>query len=309
MLRPIVVAVALFSAAAAAGGPRHLTLRRTTGASPVRDCYVWEEIPNANHNSDTLYVGLVGTTDKRSLLWFDVPKNVRVLDARLELIVDSTGGIPFRVHEVTKPWMETEPTWSTFATSFKPGVEITVTPSRPRVSIDLTALVRSWAEGAPNNGIMLEQDTLTAPTAFESSEHALVTARPSLELVVEDLPPGGGLDVTEVPQLEASCGVQLRYPLSVHAPSATSFSSTATAGGPVIDADSGELVWTPTRTDRGVHTWAVDASDGVDTVQMDVTVDVKCAEHLRVGCGAAPGAVMAIVAALLALRRRARPRR
>lgn len=309
MLRPIVVALALVSSGALAAAPRHLTLQRSASSpTSVRDCYIWAENPSTNHNSDTLYVGLVGLTDKRSLLRFEVPTNVRVLDARLELIAEDTGRAPFRVHEASQAWTETQPTWTSFADKYQPAVLATVTPSLGRVSIDLTAVAAGWAAGAANHGIMLEQDTMTSPTVFASSERAEQARRPALELVVEDLPPAGGLGLvsTGAPLLEASCGVQLRYPLAVHAPRATSFS--VAAGGPAVDAATGELSWKPTRAERGVHTWAVTASDGRETAQLDVTIDVKCAEQLRVACASADGGWLALAAALGALLRR-RPRR
>ncbi len=307
MLRPLAVSLlvaVLASGTALADGPRHVSI--SAGPS-VSDCYIWEEQPALNHNSDTLYVGLVGATDKRALMRFELPPNVDVLDARLELLVENTSGVPIRLHELLQPWTETQPTWNGFVNAHAPTPVTTFTPVEGRVSVDLTQLARAWANGRPNNGFVLMQDTMTAATVLPSSERSSTGLRPALELVVENRPApvtDQQLATTPVPKLEASCGVQLRYPLATHVAGATTFSSSE--GGPEVDAATGELVWTPTSAERGLHMWTVTASDGTRSSPLDVTVDVKCGEHLRVGCGAGPGGALAIAAAVLALRRRKR---
>jgi len=300
------LALALSCGPALAGGPRHVTLQRSAAARAVTDCYIWEEQPGLNGNSDTLYVGLVGATDKRTFLRFEVPTNVEVLDARLHLTTDSTGGRPIRVHEVTKAWEETEPKWSTFFDAHKPAAFTTVTPALGRVSIDLTGLAREWAQGGQNYGVVLLQDTLTPSTTFFSSESGTASLRPTLDLVVQDPPEQEQLVQGPVPPLEASCGVELVYPLRAHAPAATTFSlAPGTAPAPRLDGSTGELRWTPTSAQAGAHRFTVTASDGARSSGLDVEIDVKCVGPLRVGCSGTPGLPWAALA-LLALLRRAR---
>lgn len=309
----LVVVLGLMSALTAeAGGPRWVTLRRTAAATPgpVQDCCVWQESPDYNGNSDTLYVGLYGTTDKESFLRFDVSSEAGagnvVVDARLVLAVMGTSGQPIRVHEVTTAWSETEPTWATFGARYSPAAVTRFTPEAGLVSVPLTALVQAWVDGKPNHGIALVQDTLTPVTEFFSSNHPTVSLRPALELVLDEPPaPEAPLVASAVPALEASCGVPLLYPLQTHAPGATTFTVTSN-DGVAVDRTSGELTWTPDRTDRGSHEWMVQVSDGAREDALRVQVEVRCSEPLRVGCTSAPGGALAgLGVVLLALRRRA----
>ncbi|MCC6337317.1 MAG: DNRLRE domain-containing protein [Myxococcales bacterium] len=310
-MRRLVLVLGLISAlSAAANGPRRVTLQRTAAATPgpVQDCYVWQESPDYNGNSDTLYVGQVGATDKESFLRFDVSSEVAagqvVVDARLVLGVMGTNGQPIRVHEVTAAWGETEPTWATFGASYASTAVTQFTPEAGRVSVPLTSLVQGWVDGKPNHGVALVQDTLTPSTEFFSSDHPTLSVRPALELVIDEPPaPEAPLVASAVPALEASCGVPFLYPLQTHAPGATAF-SVSSDDGVVVGAASGELSWTPDRTDRGSHEWMVQVSDGARQDALRVQVEVRCSEPLHVGCSSAPGGALAMLGvALLALRR------
>lgn len=309
------LALALISTAAVANsGPQRVTIQRdaaATAGSSVVDCYIWEESPDYNGNSSTLYVGLVGTTDKVSFLRFDlsgVPGDALVHDARLVLQTIGTSGTPIRVHEVTAPWAETEPTWTTFSTHYAPTPVTSFTPVAWRVSVELTALVRRWVAGAPNHGIALVQDPLTPSTTFDSSEKAVASLRPALELVIEPPPPPvvpPPLVGSPVPALEASCGVPFRYPLKVHTPGATQY-SVSSQDGLAIDPATGELTWTPDRSQRGAHEWMVSVTDGTRTDLLSVQLEVRCSEPLKVGCQAAPPGALGLLALATLLRRRRR---
>ena len=296
----------LISAAAWAGGPRLVTLQ-DDGSGGVDDCYIWQESPDYNGNSDTLYVGLVGTTDKMTFIRFDVSAlaGLTVVEARLVLQVMGTSGQAIRVHRVTAPWAETEPTWATFSTNYEATPVTSFTPAAGRVTVDLTTLAQQWVSGATNNGFALVQDTLTSPTTFYSSDHATLSLRPALELLVEDPVVPGPLVTGDVPPLEASCSVAFRYPLAAYAPDATSF-TLSSGSGPSLDASTGELTWTPERGDRGTHEWVVTASDGQRTDTLTVSIEVACTQQpLTVGCTAVPGGLAWALGGLaLALRRR-----
>jgi hypothetical protein len=309
-MRGVLLAGVLISACAWAGGPRRVTVQRAATDGPgvaVADCYVWQEAPAYNGNSDTLYVGLVGTTDKETFLRFDVASlaGLVVIDARLVLQTMGTNGQPIEVHEAAAPWAETEPTWATFGGSYKAAAYSTFTPVDGRNTVDLTGLAQAWVAGGANDGVVLLQATLTPSTQFYSSDHLTASLRPALELVVDDPPPVEPLVASTVPALEASCSVPFRYPLKAHAPAATSFTLTS-SDGVALDGATGELTWTPDRSARGLHEWMVTVSDGSRTDQLPVSVDVQCSEPLRVGCTAAPAGGLAWLAGVVVLLRRRR---
>lgn len=308
--RHLALTAALISTWAwANSGPQRVTIQRDpagAAGNSVVDCYIWEESPDSNGNSTTLYVGLVGTTDKVSFLRFDlsgVPADAQVHDARLVLQTIGTSGTPIRVHEVTAPWAETEPTWTTFSTKYAPTAVTTFTPVAGRVSVDLTALARRWVSGATSNlGIALVQDPLKPSTTFDSSEEAVASLRPALELVIEPPPaPVEPLPLvgSQVPALEASCGVPFRYPLKVHTPGATQY-SVSSQDGLAIDPATGELTWTPDRSQRGAHEWMVSVTDGTRTDLLPVQLEVRCSEPLKVGCQAAPAGALGLLALAVA---------
>ena len=87
------------------------------------------------------------------------------------------------MHRISASWAESTVTWSSFADSFEPAVEATFLGASSGVAtVDLTALVQAWVDGVhPNHGFLLEED-LTALTSYRSSEHSILTDRPSLEV-------------------------------------------------------------------------------------------------------------------------------
>src|SRR5262245_2409716 len=120
MRASLVVAVLLISASAAqANAFQHVTVQRGANVNDVIDCYVWQEQPEYNGGgSDTLYIGLVGASDKMIFVRFDtsaVPAAARVVSATMTLKTTSNGGIPIDVRRVTQTWTEMEPTWGSFS--------------------------------------------------------------------------------------------------------------------------------------------------------------------------------------------------
>jgi hypothetical protein len=258
--------LAVLGASVASANPFQRVVVQRADAGVVSDCYIWEESPNYNGgSSDTLYTGPVGSTDKRAFLRFDVssiPREARVLRAWVTLTVSSNGGVPTRVHRVTKPWTELEPTWATFADEFDPAVEATFTPVPGRVSFDLTELVAAWVSGQRSNfGVLLEQDTMTASSTYRSSDWEVASERPELEIVYENV---GPLVTDAPPDLSAACEVPLTYSLKAHAPRANRF-TLAPQSTAELDPRSGVFTWTPTREELGAFTFSVKADDGVVT--------------------------------------------
>ncbi len=292
-----------------AGGPRRVTIQRGVNGT-VRDCYIWQEAPAANGNSGTLYSGLVGATDKRAFLFFDLsnidPTSV-VQDARIVLQNTGTSGVEIRLHEVNAPWMETQPTWTTFGNAQLPEVVGRFTPVAGRNFVDVTGIVQKWLSGRPNNGVVLIQDTLTSSSTFDSSDVATVSIRPALEVIIAPPPPAPGALVTsEVPALEAACAVDFTYPLKAHAPDARTFTTGGAPDGLTLDEATGVITWTPTPVARGEHAFTVTASDSSRTEELPITLSVECRGPLKVGfgCSAAPPGALALLALLLFARRR-----
>ncbi len=273
------------------GGPERVLIQRAAQPGTVRDCYIWESSPAANGNGDVLYVGLVGAGEKSTLVWFDlggVPIDARVIEARLFLEADGTSGVPITLSPLSARWAESEPTWATFST-LRGGSVASFTPVLGRNLVPVTDVVREWvAQRTPNFGLMLTQAPGLAPTTFRGSEYATASLRPALDVLFERAQP---LAATEVPALEAECGVKLQYPLSAHVPEATSFSVEGAPEGLLVDGASGALSWTPASSLRGVHQLTVSAAEGNRTAKLHVEIEVRCSEpfRARVGCVTASG--------------------
>lgn len=313
MRASLVFAVLVISAGAAhANAFQHVTVQRTDAApDAVIDCYVWQEQPDYNGGgSDTLYIGLVGASDKMIFVRFDtgaVPAGARVVSATMTLKTTSNGGTPIDVRSVTQKWTELEPTWGTFSDKTRPGTEATFTPAEGTVSVDLTQLVQSWVADPTNNfGLALTQATMTASSTFASSDWTVVSERPRLDIVFDQPPPQGALVTDLPPTLEASCEVPLAYSLRAHVPSGR-FELAGSKGA--IGTDSGLFTWTPTRADRGVHSFAIKVDDAGRTGELQLDVNVQCTRGLGVGTGCSSVSGLSVLFALALLRRMHRERR
>lgn len=294
----------LVSSVASATNLEHLTVQREGGGA-VRDCYLWQENPDTNGNSDTLYVGMFGTSEKLALLHFDVssiPADATVVDARLVIHLSGTPGVEIAVHPVGAPWTETEPTWNNFAANVSPTVKARFTAVDGRNVVDVTIAVQGWVTSGQNLGMALRQVTPAPSATFYSSDSADQLRRPSLEVIYSRARP---IVESPVPALFASCGVPFRYQLSAHTPQASSY--TITGEGPALDGATGEVTWTPSQTQTGAHSFVVRASLGNRTEELPLDVTVSCSRAMDVGfgCSASSAAPLVIALALLLRRRRA----
>lgn len=300
-----VVGLLLVAGAAEAGGTKRLMIQRSASAmTAVRDCYIWEDSPGYSGNSNTLYTGKVGVGAKNTFLWFDVsgvPENAILKEARLILENTGHGGAPIEIRLVDTPWTETQPTWTTFATAYEPRVINTFTPVLGRNFVDVTGAVYKWLEGVPNNGLVLLQTPGSASATFHSSEISTESLRPALEVLYDLQQP---LTATEVPALAGTCNAILTYPLRAHVPGATSWTPGAVPEGFAIDPASGEVTWRPTSGQRGLHEFSVKAANADETIDVPLSIEVRCVEPFRVGCSAMPGGALAALGLLLARRRR-----
>jgi len=137
------------------------------------------------------------------LMRFDltpVPAGARVERALLRVYADGWNGSGARVsigaYAVLQPTAVREATWSRYATDAwwrQPGCEYPGTDRRGQpeslvlvealrrwYEFDLTALVRDWVEGLPNNGILFRSESGTGYFAFSSCDGFDVMRRPEL---------------------------------------------------------------------------------------------------------------------------------
>ena len=151
----------------------------------VLDAYIWAASPDNNSgNSETLYTGMVGDGEKRSLLWFDldgVPSGSVIDSAAFGIYVRSSQSQVVRAHRITNAWDETTVTWNNFNNGFANETEgYLLSDSSGFHYIDLTELVQGWWSGAyDNSGILLEENLDTYDT-YKSSEYGTAAYRPEL---------------------------------------------------------------------------------------------------------------------------------
>ncbi|WP_437592843.1 thrombospondin type 3 repeat-containing protein [Sorangium sp. So ce1000] len=163
-----------------------VTIQRGTFGQ-VADASIWALYPSYNEGSSPyLQTGLSSGAEKNALYRFEldfIPYGATVESATFSTTRYSSGTGEIRVHRINASWAESTVTWSSFADSFEPAVEATFLGASYGVAtIDLTALVQAWVDGAhPNHGFLLEED-LTALTSYRSSEHDILGDRPSLEV-------------------------------------------------------------------------------------------------------------------------------
>ncbi|WP_438032666.1 thrombospondin type 3 repeat-containing protein [Sorangium sp. So ce204] len=163
-----------------------VTIQRGTFGQ-VADTAIWALYPSYNEGSSSyVHTGLSNGAEKNALYRFEldsIPYGATVASATFSTALYSSGTGEIRVHRINASWAESTVTWSSFADSFEPAVEATFLGASYGVAtVDLTALVQAWVDGVhPNHGFLLEED-LTALTSYRSSEHGILTDRPSLEV-------------------------------------------------------------------------------------------------------------------------------
>jgi hypothetical protein len=116
-----------------------------------------------------------------SVMAEDIPQGATIDSAVFSIYVSEPSGETVYVHRITAGWDESTVTWNSFGGSYAEVVGSFVADSVGWRSVDLTALVRDWADGDYENyGVLLAQGA--GYTAFLSSEWGTVLERPKLEI-------------------------------------------------------------------------------------------------------------------------------
>jgi len=147
--------------------------------SDVEDTHISDGAPNTNYGGElSVEVDgsgcLGGSTVCKSLIKFpnligpakgQVPPGSQIHSGTLELTITNPGALQ-RHYRVLESWGEYTATWNTFAVPGMPGnagVGGTFTPTLGRLLVNITADVQAWADGAVNQGNLIE------PTSWDGS--------------------------------------------------------------------------------------------------------------------------------------------
>ena len=116
-----------------------------------------------------------------------IPAGAHIDSATLYLQATTTDVVTVRAHRITTSWDESNVTWNSFTnystiTGYDSGIVDSASTATGPHTFNVTALVQGWVNSTyPNYGILLEQD-LTGYTTYPSSENAVVSDRPWLEI-------------------------------------------------------------------------------------------------------------------------------
>jgi len=161
------------------------------------DTWFEEQNPIAQHGSEmTLQVQAQAGDSMRAAVWFDLtslPPGSSILKATLTFTVltPDTSGAPVGVHRLTDTWDENS-TWSDTGADWAPGAVAWLPPMTiGPVEVDITQLVREWADGTyPNHGVMLLASAAGSLTTVASREMAATRQSPTLLVQTADPPTG-----------------------------------------------------------------------------------------------------------------------
>ncbi|MDY7079284.1 MAG: DNRLRE domain-containing protein, partial [Chloroflexota bacterium] len=155
----------------------------------VADGYIWAAEPDSSYNGLSLYTGIIGSGEKRSLVSFGLdalPEGAVVRSATFGVWEYSGGsGEAITIYRITEPWSEGEATWASSADDYEAGVEwgSFVAGGPGFMTADVTDLVSAWVDGdVPNYGLILKNADGQAPDKYSSSEYGDVEKRPWLEV-------------------------------------------------------------------------------------------------------------------------------
>ncbi len=152
-----------------------------------------------------------GGVDKSCLLRWSVPSlpaDAEVIAASITLRITDGSSESYGLYPLSRSWSEAEVTWTSAATSANwatPGAlgaadrgSMLASVSGNNGSTTLTldpagvALVKVWANGGPNHGLVVASTSNTNGLRFASSEHGTVSYRPRLSITYTTSGDAGG---------------------------------------------------------------------------------------------------------------------
>lgn len=139
------------------------------------DTHIILSRPSRNYaNSRSLVIAKSSSDEYRALLSFsleglDADKNI----SKAELVVVASGSAPaVHVHAVNRDWTESSADWANMSSGYDPDVQASMILSAGVSRVDITPLVRAWADGSvENRGIMLRL-TANGEVSLKSRENS-----------------------------------------------------------------------------------------------------------------------------------------
>jgi len=117
-----------------------------------------------------------------------IPIGATIVSATLQMYIPSNNGTTEDLYQTWESWSEATVTWNSFATHGFPqrsGVVFTFVPAPPGwISVNVTYIVQKWAEGDPNQGVLLSSLNGDA-VEYASSEFSTVANRPKLTVTYD----------------------------------------------------------------------------------------------------------------------------
>lgn len=156
------------------------------GSVSVHDAWIAQNDPSSNFGTGTLTTG--GVLYGSVLLWFDVsaiPPNATITKGFLRVSQTYNGNAPVDAHLITAPWTESTVTYTSFASTFAPTPftsSVVGGGQFPPIYFDMIPTLQAWVDGTVvNHGVLLKQG-LSGQRIFKSSEDAIPSFRPIIQL-------------------------------------------------------------------------------------------------------------------------------
>ncbi len=154
-------------------------------------------LAGCSNQSNPLYSG--GNDNITPSYKASLPAGAQIESAILYLEVARKSGEPITVHRITAEWEELAVSWNSFAQSYDTVAVAQFAASEyGEVSVDITSLVTSWADGSFDNfGLLLKQDNMMSE--FHSSNHPDTAFYPRLEICYSSASGNNCIVITDTP--------------------------------------------------------------------------------------------------------------
>jgi hypothetical protein len=129
-----------------------------------------------------IFVGVLCVAATPLSAQVEIPAGSSITQADLSVMALSSTGETVTVHRITSDWGESSVTWNSFGGAYDPAVLGSFIVTFGWNTVDITALVQDWVDGAvPNFGVLLRQGA-TPGVQYWSSEYEINYDRPMLEI-------------------------------------------------------------------------------------------------------------------------------